>query len=103
MYHSVICWVNITSEIYKYILPNWWFACTSYVLENENEVDPYTHVPKLIHQVRISQNPYLLQFLSGVFKRGRNYELKITEDMLYGTEDYQQPSPTMSRSYTKVG
>ena len=42
------------------------------------------------------------QFLSGVFKRGRNYELKITEDMLYGTEDYQQPSPTMSRSYTKV-
>ena len=42
------------------------------------------------------------QFLSGVFKRGRNYELKITEDMLYGTADYQQPSPTMSRSYTKV-
>ena len=49
------------------------------------------------------KNPWLLQFLSGVFKRGRNYELKITEDMLYGTEDYQQPSPTMSRSYTKVG
>ena len=22
MYYSVICWVNITSEIYKYILPN---------------------------------------------------------------------------------
>lgn len=41
------------------------------------------------------------KFLSGVFKRGRNYELKITEDMLYGTADYQQPSPTMSRSYTK--
>jgi len=28
------------------------------------------------------------KFLSGVFKRGRNYELKISEDMLYGTEDY---------------
>jgi hypothetical protein len=42
------------------------------------------------------------QFLSGVFKRGRNYELKISEDMLYGTEQYRgEPSPTLSRSYTK--
>jgi len=48
------------------------------------------------------------KFLTGVFKRGRSDELKITEDMLYGTEDYQKQkeerahSPEMSRSYSKT-
>ena len=48
------------------------------------------------------------KFLSGVFKRGRSDELKITEDMLYGTEDYQEnkddraASPELSRSYSKT-
>ena len=63
----------------------------------------YNHNPGLfaVH-MSSTRKRSSFQFLSGVFKRGRNYELKITEDMLYGTEDYQQPSPTMSRSYTKV-
>jgi len=43
------------------------------------------------------------KFLTGVFKRGRSDELKITEDMLYGTEDYQEQKEEeeMSRSYSK--
>ena len=50
------------------------------------------------------------RFLSGVFRRGgsEERELEITEDMLYGTEDYQKQkeeraaSPEMSRSYSKT-
>merc|ERR550519_533389 len=42
-----------------------------------------------------------------MFKRGRSDELKITEDMLYGTEDYKEKNeervlpPEMSRSHSR--
>ena len=118
---EVITFCNLSISISAFSFNPWRNACNLYPPKSIHVVevhfrDPlgqycfqdfsmkkYNHNPGLfaVH-MSSTRKRSSFQFLSGVFKRGRNYELKITEDMLYGTEDYQQPSPTMSRSYTKV-